>query len=338
MGGISQGLGKFKRLQLKMVLHSSSFKTAEFLKVFAPAKINLHLEVLGLRKDGFHELAMLMQSISLYDEINFLKTNKGEVILTSDDQTLSTNKDNLILRAAQIISIYKPENELGAKIHLKKNIPIGAGLAGGSSDAAATLVGLNKLWGIGCSSNELKDMAAKLGSDIPFCLDGGTQFCFGKGEALEPIGMAEGHLAVLLVKDPLVSVSTPWAYSKYKEKNFKGYLCNEKEFEKRRQLLRDSSWLKPSLNSSYPPPLRNDLQKVVGPLTPAVEKSLDFLSSLKGVISYAMSGSGPSCFGLFVDIDSAKIALENNRRQLELLGLKGWCCSFSSRGVFSTSD
>ena len=160
--------------------------TFDFLKVIAPAKINLHLEVLGLRQDGFHELAMLMQSIDLFDEIDFTKTNDGSIKLTSNNDELSNQDDNLIIRAAKLLLHAASEKELGALIHLKKNIPIGAGLAGGSSDAAATLVGLNTLWQIGFSPSKLESLAAKLGSDVPFCLAGGTQYCFCRGELLEP--------------------------------------------------------------------------------------------------------------------------------------------------------
>mgnify|MGYP002883764383 CR=1 FL=1 len=301
------------------------------LHVIAPAKINLHLEILGLRKDGYHELAMLMQSIDLFDEIDFSKTDGG-ITLTSDDQNLSTGDDNLIIKAAKLIQSSSKNKELGALIHLKKNIPIGAGLAGGSSDAAATLLGLNTLWQLGLSSKELELMAGDLGSDVPFCLAGGTQLCFGRGESLEPVKEVNKTMAVLLVKDPLIEVSTPWAYAKYKEVNSKRYLNHEDEFHQRRQLLRDAEWLNP-LSNSKPPPLRNDLQSVIEPITPAVHNGLAFLSSLKGVLSFAMSGSGPSCFALFSDFKEAKSALEDNQKNLELLGLKGWCCAFKSKGV-----
>ena len=314
-----------------MIIKNNCQTTFDSLKVIAPAKINLHLEVLGLRQDGFHELAMLMQSIDLFDEIDFTKTNDGRIKLTSNNDELSNQDDNLIIRAAKLLFHSASDKKLGALIHLKKNIPIGAGLAGGSSDAAATLVGLNSLWQIGFSPRRLEKLAAKLGSDVPFCLAGGTQYCFGRGELLEP-HKCKSEMAVVLVKDPSVGVSTPWAYSMYKEKNESCYLTLEEEFEKKRQLLMKSSWSNP-LSSFNPPPLRNDLQQVIEPVTPAVRNALEFLSSLKGVLSFAMSGSGPSCFGVFADLKTAKEALEENQNQLKILGLKGWCCSFRSKGV-----
>ncbi len=315
-----------------MISNKSAYQaTIDSLKVIAPAKINLHLEVLGLREDGFHELAMLMQSIDLFDEIYLRKTNDGVIKLTTDNPELSNNDDNLIIKAAQALHDSVSEEKIGALIKLKKNIPIGAGLAGGSSDAAATLIGLNILWGLGLSEGKLEDLAAQLGSDVPFCLAGGTQFCFGRGESLKPYN-GKSEMAVVLVKDPSIGVSTPWAYSVYKEKNESGYLTLEVEFEKKRQLLITSSWLNP-LTPFNPPPLRNDLQQVIEPVTPAVKKSLNFLSSLNGVLSFAMSGSGPSCFGVFADLTSAEKALEENRNQLEKAGLEAWCCAFRSRGV-----
>ena len=156
------------------------------VRVLAPAKINLHLEVLGIRADGFHELAMVMQSIDLADELICDNTADGQIQLSCDVEGLSTGDDNLISRAAFLLRSRSGFNELGASIHLKKRIPIGAGLAGGSSDGAAALVALNTLWGLGHSTQSLEAMAADLGSDMPFCVSGGTQLCFGRGERLEP--------------------------------------------------------------------------------------------------------------------------------------------------------
>ncbi len=313
------------------ITESGQFKK---LRALAPAKINLHLEVLGLRQDGFHELAMLMQSIDLFDEIDFLKTNNAKINLTSNDPTLSIGEDNLIVRAAKLMIGFAEDKQLGAQIHLKKNIPIGAGLAGGSSDAAATVIGLNQLWELGLSIEEMEGIAAELGSDVPFCLEGGTQLCFGRGESLEPVNIDDlaAQMAIVLVKDPKVEVSTPWAYRHYKERKYRSYLKLEKDFQAKRQLLREAGWLNP-LTPLSPPPLRNDLQEVIEPAIPAVKNALDFLSSLEGVLSIAMSGSGPSCFAIFPNFNSAQMALNNNKKRLELSGLKAWSCSFRTKGV-----
>ncbi len=302
------------------------------LTVTAPAKVNLHLEVLGLRSDGFHELAMVMQSIDLADCLQFSNTADAQITLSCDDPNLSIGGDNLVLKAAELLRARSGFSELGASIHLQKRIPIGAGLAGGSSDGAAALVGLNALWGLGHTIADLELMAAELGSDMPFCVAGGTQLCFGRGELLEPVAPTTEGLAVLLVKDPLVSVSTPWAYQRCKELKEKDYLQGEMAFEQRRQALREATWLQP-LRAGCPPPLRNDLQLVVAPETSAVQASLQLLQALPNTLAVAMSGSGPSCFALFRDQDQCDQAAADLAPQLKAAGLKAWVCSFRSDGV-----
>jgi 4-diphosphocytidyl-2-C-methyl-D-erythritol kinase len=302
------------------------------LTVTAPAKVNLHLEVLGLRSDGFHELAMVMQSIDLADCLQFTNTADAQITLSCDDPSLSTGADNLVLKAAELLRARSGFSELGVSMHLEKRIPIGAGLAGGSSDGAAALVGLNALWGLGHPPAALESMAAELGSDMPFCVAGGTQLCFGRGEVLEPVAPTTEGLAVLLVKDPLVSVSTPWAYQRCKEISGTNYLQGEMAFEQRRQALREAPWLQP-LRAGCPPPLRNDLQLVVAPETKAVQASLQLLQSLPHPLAVAMSGSGPSCFALFRDQDHCDQAAADLAPKLKTAGLSAWACSLRSDGV-----
>ena len=302
------------------------------LTVTAPAKVNLHLEVLGLRSDGFHELAMVMQSIDLADCLQFTNTADAQITLTCDDPSLSTGADNLVLKAAELLRARSGFSELGVSMHLQKRIPIGAGLAGGSSDGAAALVGLNALWGLGHTPAALESMAAELGSDMPFCVAGGTQLCFGRGELLEPVAPTTEGLAVLLVKDPLVSVSTPWAYQRCKEISGTNYLQGEMAFEQRRQALREAPWLQP-LRAGCPPPLRNDLQVVVAPETKAVQASIQLLQELPNALAVAMSGSGPSCFALFRDQDHCDQAAADLAPKLKTAGLSAWACSLRSDGV-----
>ena len=302
------------------------------VRVLAPAKINLHLEVLGLRADGFHELAMVMQSIDLADELICDNTADGQIHLSCDVAGLSTGGDNLITRAAELLRSRSGFNELGASIQLKKRIPIGAGLAGGSSDGAAALVALNVLWGLGHSFEALEVMAAELGSDMPFCIRGGTQLCFGRGERLEPCPPSDHSMGVVLVKDPTVSVSTPWAYGECRRLRGSSYLEGEVAFAQRRQDLRAADWLNP-LRPDTPPPLQNDLQTVVAPQTASVRTALAMLEELPGQLRVAMSGSGPSCFALFADRESADRALETHRSSFEQAGLSCWSCSLQPGGV-----
>tara|TARA_B100000965_G_scaffold274286_1_gene232298 strand:- start:40 stop:558 length:519 start_codon:yes stop_codon:yes gene_type:complete len=155
------------------------------LVAIANAKINLHLEILGIRTDGFHELAMVMQSINLSDKLKMTKVPNNNITLKSNNNEISINEDNLIVKAAMLLRNEVGNSELGVEIELEKNIPIGAGLAGGSADAAATLVALNKLWKLNIEMKELEKLSKSIGSDIPFCISGGRQLCFGRGEVLE---------------------------------------------------------------------------------------------------------------------------------------------------------
>ncbi len=309
-----------------------SICSSNFLRIQSPAKINLHLEVLGLRTDGFHELAMVMQSIDLADTLEITTNKSGQIKLSVDNPELSSGNDNLIVKAARLLRNHVKRKDLGAIIHLRKKIPIGAGLAGGSSNGAATLLGLNSLWDLALTQDQLEHLAAELGSDMPFCLEGGTQLCFGRGEKLEPLNISFTPMALILVKDPSISVSTPWAYGRYKEIYSGNYLEGEFEFERRRQKLRGENWLR-VLSAAQPPPLKNDLQQVVAPEISAVQNALKLLSELPGSLGVAMSGSGPSCFALFSSYSKANDALEKSKKKLSSFGLESWCCSFQSHGV-----
>ena len=304
------------------------------LCVRAPAKINLHLEVLGLRPDGFHELAMLMQSIDLADSLRMRPTADGQISLQCDRADLPTDSSNLVVKAAEMLRARSGFAELGAQIVLEKRIPIGAGLAGGSSNGAAALLGLNELWGLGFKSHELHSMAAELGSDMPFCLDGGTQLCFGRGEQLEalPFNSSEPP-ALLLIKHPEVSVSTPWAYGRCKELRGDFYLEAEADFEQRRQALRQAPLLGAVAGNGSWPPLRNDLQAVVEPEVETVRQGLALLRQSEQPLAVAMSGSGPSLFALFPGVDQARSAHADLAERFEQDGFESWCCGFSDRGV-----
>jgi 4-diphosphocytidyl-2-C-methyl-D-erythritol kinase len=304
------------------------------LCVRAPAKINLHLEVLGLRPDGFHELAMLMQSIDLADSLRMRPTADGQISLQCDRADLPTNSSNLVVKAAEMLRARSGFAELGAQIVLEKRIPIGAGLAGGSSNGAAALLGLNELWGLGFKSHQLHSMAAELGSDMPFCLDGGTQLCFGRGEQLEalPFNSSEPP-ALLLIKHPEVSVSTPWAYGRCKELRGDFYLEAEADFEQRRQALRQAPLLGAIAGNGSWPPLRNDLQAVVEPEVETVRQGLALLRQSEQPLAVAMSGSGPTLFALFPGVDQARSAHADLAERFEQDGFESWCCGFSDRGV-----
>ena len=171
----------------------------------AYAKINLGLDVLRRRPDGYHEVKMVMQTVDIYDDLFLEKTEKPGVELQIEGSELTAGKDNLICRAAEL---FMEEKGIagGVKIRLVKRIPIAAGMAGGSSDAAATLRGMNELWETGCSVQELQELGVRLGADIPYCVVGGTMLSEGIGEILTPLPAPPE--CVLLIAKPEISVST----------------------------------------------------------------------------------------------------------------------------------
>ena len=165
------------------------------LKLESPAKVNLHLALLGLRDDGFHELAMVMQAVDFCDEL-VLEPHHGLQLHCEGPEELANDHNNLVMQAAQLLQAAFPERQLGARLHLHKHVPLRAGLGGGSSNAAAALMGLNQLWALGLSTEELAVYGGKLGSDVPFFVAGGTQLCFGRGERLEPVDRPPGRRGV----------------------------------------------------------------------------------------------------------------------------------------------
>ena len=300
----------------------------EKISVKCPAKINLHLEVIGKRKDGFHELAMIMQNIDLSDYLEFDINNDGLIKLESDCDYLSLSSDNLIIKSANLLK--KISNvDLGANIFLRKNIPIGAGLAGGSSNAAGTLIGLNKLWNLKLDHNTLYSLSTTLGSDVPFFINGGIQLCFGRGEILERIN-SNFEYGVLLIKNPNVSISTSETYKKYSDKFSINYHNRIDIVENIRNSLRENGLKNLNIgNDSIK--IKNDLQLVVD--NDSVIQALYLLSNLKDCLTFSMSGSGPTCFALFNDVDTANKALKDNYKLFKNNGFDSWVCKLLEKGI-----
>ncbi len=224
------------------------------LRVKAYAKINLSLKILGMRPDGYHEIESLMQSVSLHDVITLSETPSG-IQLTTTNLRLPTDERNLAYKAAELF----PRNT-GIKIYIEKNIPVAAGLAGGSADAAAVLYGLNKMTECRMSNIELMELGAQIGSDVPFCLTGGNCTVRGRGESVTRNMLHATRSYVLVV--PEVKVSTKWAYEAW----------NGEQGAK------------------------NDLEPVVVKKYPIIQKIKEKLLEL-GCSFAQMSGSGPSVFG-----------------------------------------
>jgi 4-diphosphocytidyl-2-C-methyl-D-erythritol kinase len=186
-----------------------SVRYADGIAVWAPAKVNLFLEVLAKRADGYHEINTLMVTVSLYDTLEFKEEASGDVRLHCDHPDLSTGPDNLVSRAAELLR-HRGDVRRGASIHLAKRIPLAAGLAGGSSDAAATLAGLNQLWDLNLTNDALAVLGAQLGSDVPFFFATPAAWCTGRGERVTPVPL--GRPLTFVLARPAAGLSTAEVY------------------------------------------------------------------------------------------------------------------------------
>ncbi len=253
------------------------------LTVKANAKINLTLDILGKRDDGFHEVSMVMQSVTLHDTIELEKIQEG-IQLEIDIPNLKADSSNLAWRAAELL-INECHVDGGVRIRLKKRIPMAAGLAGGSADAAGVLRGVNQLYELGLTTEKLCEYGAMLGSDIPFCIMGGTMLATGRGEVLQELSpMPKSY--IVLAKPP-VDVSTAWAYSEYDNVGVEKHPDNElfcQELEKGN--LESISGL-----------LCNVLESVTIKRYEVISKLKDIMLQ-QGALASMMSGSGPTVFGI----------------------------------------
>ncbi|SHK63611.1 4-diphosphocytidyl-2-C-methyl-D-erythritol kinase [Selenomonas ruminantium] len=251
--------------------------------VEANAKINLTLDILGKREDGFHEVAMVMQTIGLHDTLSLEKIETG-IELTINVPWLKADEKNLAWRAAALM---QEEFKLtdGVRIDLIKRIPVAAGLAGGSADAAAVLKGMNELYDLGLSQQKLCELGAQLGSDIPFCIMGGTMLATGRGELLTRL--ADMPETWVVLAKPRISVSTAWAYQNYDEQGAERHPDNE------------------AIQRAI---AHKNRKAVAGLLCNVLEsvtiKKYDVIAEYKemmlehGAMASMMSGSGPTVFGL----------------------------------------
>lgn len=272
------------------------------MQLRAPAKINLSFQILGRREDGFHEIETLMAPISLFDEITLTRGGTdGEIAFTCDDPTLPTGDDNLAVRAARLFLAATRTSD-GVVIDLRKVIPHGAGLAGGSSDAATVLLGLNRLVEANLSVAALSRLAAEIGSDVPFFVHESAATCRGRGEIVNPVSLS--RLRLLLLK-PSFGVPTPTAYGRWKDARELPGIPYE-----------------PQTFGGYT--FRNDLER------PVFEKHV-FLARVKmWLIAQAevgaalMSGSGSTVFAVLRDgTDAARLA---DRTKTEL-DPELWTCA-----------
>ncbi|HZR45770.1 MAG TPA: 4-(cytidine 5'-diphospho)-2-C-methyl-D-erythritol kinase [Candidatus Manganitrophaceae bacterium] len=276
-------------------------KLNEPLTLKAPAKINLHLQILSRREDGYHNLFSLMQMVGLYDLLTFRRKRAG-IELKVENGSLPSDRSNLIFRAAELAQKEAQRCDgrgasRGVSITLVKKIPIAAGLGGGSSDAAATLIGLNRLWSLQWSRKKLAEMGGRLGSDLPFFFSGPTAWVSGTGEKVEKTAPFLEGWALLV--NPGIPVSTRWVYEEYAKKIG---LTKRAPDINMVELIARRATLKEILRQPY-----NDLEKVTLAAFPHLIQIKRELHDLGGE-GVLMSGSGPTLFALFRTRDSAKKA------------------------------
>lgn len=254
------------------------------MKYRAYAKINLGLDVLRKRQDGYHEVRMIMQNIGVCDVLEFEKVQESGIQIDINNSDLPVNEDNLIYKAAKLI-MDKYDIKEGLKVSLTKNIPVAAGLAGGSTDAAATLKAVNDLWTLGLTGEELRNLGVKIGADVPYCIMGGTAISEGIGEILSPI--CDCPKCYVLIAKPPVGVSTKYVYEHLK--------INElvhPDIDAIIEAIEHDNICAVADN------LGNVLESVTIGEYPVIEDIKNIMKE-NGALNALMSGSGPTVFGLF---------------------------------------
>ncbi|MCU4970507.1 4-(cytidine 5'-diphospho)-2-C-methyl-D-erythritol kinase [Bacillus toyonensis] len=271
------------------------------LLVKAPAKINLSLDVLGKRQDGYHEVKMIMTTIDLADRLELMELAEDRIEILSHNRYVPDDQRNLAYQAAKLLK-EKFNVKKGVSITIEKTIPVAAGLAGGSSDAAATLRGLNKLWNLGLTIDELAELGSEIGSDVSFCVYGGTAIATGRGERIEHI-KTPPSCWVILAK-PHIGVSTADVYG-----NLKLNRVTHPNVDKMVDVINAGDY------RGICDTVGNVLEDVTFKMHPEVARIKAQMKRF-GADAVLMSGSGPTVFGL-VHHDSRMHRIYN--------GLKGFC-------------
>ena len=264
-------------------------------RIKAYAKINLGLDVVRRLENGYHEVKMVMQTVGIYDVLDFQRT-AGGIVITTDSGELPTNEDNLIYKAAKLM-IEKYHITERVKIHLEKHIPMAAGMAGGSTDAAATLKGMNRLFDLGCTLKDLMELGVNIGADVPYCVMGGTALAEGIGEKLTPLAPAPD--CYVLVAKPDINVSTKYVYEHLDAQEIRKH----PDIDGMVEAIAEES-LQGILDR-----MENVLETVTVSAYPIIQKIKDRMKEL-GAINSLMSGSGPTVFGIFVEKDMARRAYD----------------------------
>lgn len=273
----------------------------DMLELKALGKINLGLDVLGKRENGYHDVRMVMQTVYLYDQIHMKKEEKPGISINTNLYYLPVNENNLVYKAAKLL-IDEFDIKEGIKIGLDKHIPVAAGMAGGSSDAAAVLFGMNRMFGLGLSREELMDRGVKIGADVPYCIMRGTVLAEGIGEILTPLP-AMPKCTVLLAKPP-VAVSTKLVYEKLDSMN----IIEHPNIDGILEGLKHQNLHEIASN------MGNVLEEVTVSEYPVIERIKDEMKA-SGALNAMMSGSGPTVFGIFDNRNQARLAMQRIKQK-----------------------
>lgn len=261
----------------------------------AYAKINWALDVLGKRPDGYHEVRMVMQSIDLWDVISIAEKEKG-ISVTCSTGDIPVDETNTAYKAAALIK-ERFGIEKGIAIELEKHIPVAAGMAGGSADAAAVLVGLNRMWGLNLKDRDIMALAGPVGSDVPFCVAGGTALAEGRGEQITALSPAEGIWLVLITPEQHISTAEVYGRLDLSSISVRPDIASMVDSLRHRDL------------EGIARNMRNVLEEVTAELCPLIGIIKRDIFG-QGAIGCCMSGSGPTVYGLFGDEGSAKRAYD----------------------------
>lgn len=265
------------------------------MRLRAYAKINLGLDVIRRREDGYHEVSMVMQTIRIYDQLELERTQEPGIILTTNRSFIPTDGNNLVYKAAKLM-MDRYQIDEGVKIGLRKVIPVSAGMAGGSSDAAATLVGMNRLFHLGLSMEELMKLGVNIGADVPYCVMRGTALAEGIGEVLT--ALAPMPDCWILIGKPGVNVSTKFVYTNLKLDEH----TRHPDIAGMVQALGNQDLY--GITSR----MGNVLEDVTIPAYPVIDEIKNHMKA-NGAVNAMMSGSGPTVFGIFDDREKAERAL-----------------------------
>jgi len=310
--------------------------------LLAPGKINLYLEIIGDRPDGFHEMAMILQSIGLCDRLMVRSISVDQIRVRCNHPEVPNDQSNLVYRAAALMAKQFSDayNQFGGvEIQLEKNIPVGAGLAGGSADAAAVLIGLDLLWNLGLTQIELQELGAQLGCDIPFCVSGGTAIATGRGEVLAPLPSLN-NLHLVLGKYRSLSISTAWAYKAYRQSFGDTYISGEADVSGRQQHIRSGALVSAITARDITKVgqlLHNDLEKVALPEHKAIAE-LKAAFEATNPLGVMMSGSGPTVFAIAETAEQAEQIAASVRTTIANPDLDLWITQSVANGIQVTQS